>query len=123
MSALILLLDDDSSFLRTVSNFLCGRGYECLETQTAFEAAAAVRTRNISCAVVDLFLDGDRGDSLSNEFVRDFLDAIPYVRLTSAPQLVPPEFSGHAVLHKRRFLDNPARLEELIIEMLAAARP
>ncbi|MCB0346049.1 MAG: hypothetical protein KDD66_13090 [Bdellovibrionales bacterium] len=121
MSHSILHLDDDPGFLTRVSELLNRSGYRTCSASNVEEAKRFMQSHDISCAIVDLFLEGDRGDLLSNNFIEQYLVNVPYARLTSAPKLVPPKFSGSGIVHKYHFLDNPSLLLNLIIEMTAAA--
>ncbi len=113
----ILVLDDSSSFLDDISKSLTRWGYEPLLAKTA-EEAVDLLVLEPAFVVVDLFLAGDAGDQLSNDFVRDHLmpSDIPFGRLTSAPRLVPEDFSGSWVLHKYSYLSDEDCLREKIIE-------
>ncbi len=121
MSAAILLLDDDVDLLAALKDFLEGRGYTVFCAESADRAEQIISSNQIHCAIVDLFLQGDEGDQLSNQFVRDYLNDTPYIRLTSAPGLVPEEYSGAGVLHKYKFRSNPSLLLDLIIEITASS--
>jgi DNA-binding NtrC family response regulator len=102
MAALVLVLDDDKTFLKTLSILLEDRGHTALLCSNVAEAVAAL-TQKPTVSIVDLCLAGDGGEELSNEFVRQHLvpAAIPYVRLTSAPGGVPPDLQGNGVFDKR----------------------
>jgi len=112
----ILLLDDSPTLLSEVAKILSAEGFNPLQAQTADQAALHLKNHSIDFAVVDLFLDGDRGDELSNDFVREYLTNIPYVRLTSAPQLVPTELSGLGIISKQEFVYDTSVLIDVINE-------
>lgn len=113
MNHKILLLDDDPYLLDSVAAVLEGSFFAPLPCSNVDEAIEALKSHP-SLAIVDLFLDGDQGMELSNNFIRDYLTSIPYLRLSSAPSLVPKQFSGKGVMHKRTFRENPMGLIELI---------
>lgn len=115
MAKRILLLDDDTDLLQEVGEVLTAAGFEVARCATVKVAVLQLAVRP-DFALVDLFLDGNLGDELSNGFVREHLmpNGIPYGRLSSAPGLVPKEFSGSFVMHKREFSLNPEKLVALI---------
>lgn len=111
----VLLLDDDTDLLQEVGEVLTVAGFEVARCSTVKIAVMQLAVRP-DFALVDLFLDGNLGDELSNGFVRDHLlpNGIPYGRLSSAPGLVPKEYSGSFVMHKREFGLNPEKLVALV---------
>ena len=117
----VLLLDDDMDLLHDVSQVLTAAGFDVARCPTVNIAMMQLSVRP-DFALVDLFLDGTLGDELSNGFVRDHLipNGIPYGRLSSAPGLVPKEFSGEFVMHKRDFSMHPDKLVALIRQVLAS---
>ena len=123
---LILLLDDDTYLLREVHSLLSGSGFEvlCCENVPSAEQALAVKSK-IGVApdlvIVDLFLEGNAGDELSNGFIRKSLipQDIPYARMTSAPYLLPADLHGAFVLHKQELSYRPERLIALIEAFLS----
>ncbi len=116
----VLLLDDDTDLLHEVGETLTGAGFEVARCSTVKVAIMQLAVRP-DFALVDLFLDGNLGDELSNGFVRDYLmpAGIPYARLSSAPALVPKEFAGSFVMHKREFSLYPEKLVALVQQALA----
>ncbi len=126
----ILLLDDDTRHLDEVRMYLEREGYEVFLADTVSAAQKVLEKREaekqegeqaIDFAIVDLFLAGDAGDNLSNEFIRDSLipAGIPYGRMSSAPYAVPPGYKGLWVLDKRHFWRQPQLLGDALIETLA----
>ena len=115
----ILVLDDSRSFLSDINVALRRWGYEPLLAETA-EQAIELLGQSPLFVIVDLFLAGDSGDQLSNDFVRDHLmpAGIPFGRLTSAPRLVPKEYSGSWVLHKYSFINDEECLLGKILEVV-----
>lgn len=118
---LILLLDDDTYLLREVHALLTGSGFEvlcCENVQLAEQALAAKQQQGVApdLVIVDLFLEGNAGDELSNGFIRRSLvpNGIPYARMTSAPYLLPADLHGAFVLHKQELNYRPDRLVALI---------
>ena len=111
MAKRILLLDDDTDLLQEVGEVLTAAGFEVARCATVKVAVLQLAVRP-DFALVDLFLDGNLGDELSNGFVREHL--MPNGILSSAPGLVPKEFSGSFVMHKREFSLNPEKLVALI---------
>lgn len=105
----VLLLDDSQSALALVAGVLERLGAGALKCSTVAEAVAILQRKTPALALVDLYLLGDRGAHLSNDFVRDYLVPlkIPYGRVTSAPGDLPREFRGQFVYHKRAILDDP----------------
>ena len=103
--------------LHEIAEVLSAAGYTALQAQTVEIAEDILLEHEISFAVVDLFLLGDRGSELSNDFIRQHLGAIPYVRMTSAPHLVPEEFSGHGIIAKQDFVYCP----DLLLDAIGAA--
>lgn len=110
----ILLLDDSAAMLHELAEVLSAAGFTPLKAQTVELAEKILLEHNVSFAVVDLFLLGDSGSELSNEFICKHLGEIPYVRLTSAPSLVPEEFSGRGIIAKQDFVYCPDLLLDLI---------
>jgi DNA-binding response OmpR family regulator len=82
----ILILDDDPWLLKELGAALENAGYVVLASRNVDGAVQAL-AQHPDFAIVDLFLDGEVGSELSNNFIRDNLvpAAIPYARLTSAP--------------------------------------
>ncbi len=120
--ATVLHLDDDSGILEDVAKFLKLNGYRVLSALNVAVAKVHLQRERVDFAVVDLFLEGDDGEELSNEFVRGELHprAIPYLRMTSAPGLVPPDAVGCAVLPKATFRKEPEQLLKLLSETLGS---
>jgi DNA-binding NtrC family response regulator len=106
----ILHLDDDILILSEVSKILTHYNLKLFSFTQAKEAELFVNKKevNISLAIVDLFLEGDQGLNLSSEFIRTVLmpEKINYVRLTSAPRLVPKLYMGLAVFDKKEMFHN-----------------
>ena len=115
----ILLLDDDPAHLLDLANTLIRAGFEPLVCQDVSAAVAALADNPVM-AIVDLFLDGDEGAHLSNDFINEHLApaGIPYARMTSAPSLVPEQFKGAWVLHKRDFRSAPERLSQMVLDAI-----
>lgn len=99
---LVLVLDDDKTFLKTIGLLLSGRGYDSVLCSNVEEGTAAL-SRKPTAAIIDLCLEGDSGEALSNNFIRKFLlpAGLPYIRLTSAPGGVPADLRGAGVFDKR----------------------
>jgi DNA-binding NtrC family response regulator len=117
----ILILDDDISILDEVANLFSSSGFHLICCSTAEEAGEKITSQGaVNFAIVDLFLLGAKGDALSNGFIRDVLqvNGIPYGRFTSAPSLVPTEYSGEWILDKRQFYSSPVILLEKVSESL-----
>ena len=116
MSKKILLLDDDSAHLEELSEVLAANGFQSICCSTV-DAAIAALEQQPSFAIVDLFLQGDDGEELSNHFVTAYLvpKGIAYGRMSSAPHLVPDHLSGSWVVDKRKFRRDP----EMVIEYLS----
>lgn len=100
----ILLLDDSEDHLEELSRTLEAWGFQVTACLNVAAATSAIQT-GISFAIVDLFLAGNEGDELSNGFVVSELlpRGIPFIRMSSAPGLVPAQFSGLGVYDKRMF--------------------
>lgn len=118
----ILLLDDDKSILEDIVNTLSFLPIElisCTNAKTA-EIELLKNLSNIKFAIIDLFLNGASGAHLSNNFIKDFIipNKIPYCRLTSAPSLVPKEFSGKGILNKRDYYIRPEILIDKVLEFI-----
>ena len=118
----ILALDDDPYVLDFVSEICHHAKVSCIIANSAEEALLKLKNAiDSKCilAIVDLFLDGARGDELSNNFISDHLlpNNIPFVRLTSAPSLVPTNLSGLLVFDKRKILQNSDELLDFILSM------
>jgi len=112
----ILLLDDDPNHLLELHQTLEDAGYSPISCLDVNAAVAELRKQIPDFAIVDLFLSGDSGDFLSNDFIELILvpAQIPYGRMSSAPGLVPKEFAGHFVYDKRKFrADRAAFLAQL----------
>ena len=101
-ASLVLVLDDDTTFLKTIGILLADRGFTSLPCSSVAQAIDGL-TQNPAAAIVDLCLEGDSGEKLSNDFVRNHLipAGLPYVRLTSAPGGVPEDLKGAGVFDKR----------------------
>ena len=112
----ILLLDDDPLHLEELSEVLTAHGFQTICCATV-DAAVSALEQQPTFAIVDLFLQGDDGEELSNHFVTAYLvpKGISYGRMSSAPHLVPVHLSGKWVVDKRKFRRDP----EMVIEYLS----
>ena len=115
----ILVLDDSSQILAEVALLLSRWGYEPLIAQNPEEARCAVE-KGVDFAIVDLFLDGARGDELSEQFIDQVLlpRDIPFGRLTSAPEFVPAHQHGLWILHKYDVRNRPELLRLALEEVV-----
>lgn len=111
----ILLLDDDPLHLEELSEVLNANGYQTICCSTV-DAAVTALEQQPDFAIVDLFLQGDDGEELSNHFVTAYLvpKGIAYGRMSSAPHLVPDHLVGRWVVDKRRFRRDP----EMVLDYL-----
>lgn len=118
----ILILDDSPQILAEISLLLHRWGYEPITAQNPQDARTAVET-GVNFAIVDLFLDGARGDELSEQFIDEVLfpRSIPFGRLTSAPEFVPAHQQGFWILHKYDVRNRPELLRLALEEVLATA--
>jgi len=116
----ILLLDDDPRHLENLSSFLEENGFDVCSCQNVGQATRAVGEIELDFAIVDLFLEGNDGEHLSNDFVANVLipAAIPYGRMSSAPGLVPKEFAGKWIFDKRRFRREPQEFLKVLLGSL-----
>ncbi|HMO16938.1 MAG TPA: hypothetical protein PKA63_00965 [Oligoflexia bacterium] len=120
----ILLLDDDKYLLSSLSTLLSSWGYNPLCFTNVEDAESYIRggeENKVDFAIVDLFLLGARGDALSNGFIRNEIlpKGIPYLRLTSAPDLVPKDLIGFAILDKREIELDFTPLKFILEEVLS----
>ena len=116
----ILALDDDAFVLAFIKDMCVSAQVDCEAASTVLEAQKIISERGpCALAIVDLFLEGDRGDALSNDLIEKHIitDAIPYIRFTSAPTLVPSFLSGLGIFDKRTILSHPDPLFNLILSM------
>ena len=112
----ILLLDDDPVIHELVSKIVTSLSYNFFSAFTAREAQVIIDNNIIDFSICDLFLEGDYGDKLSNDFIRQILEPknIQYCRLTSAPNLIPSDCKGVAILDKREFYQDDIILYEVL---------
>ena len=115
----ILVLDDDPHHLSQIATKLDDWGYipqPCEEIGSASLAVAA----GIDFAIIDLFLSGNDGDELSNGFILHEIipNNIRYIRMTSAPGLVPQEFSGLGVYDKRQYRLNANEFKAFLAQFI-----
>lgn len=117
----VLHLDDDPRVLEEVKDYLSAEGYQ-VYSATNLVAAAHVLLQGVDLAIVDLFLEGDEGEELSNGFVRHSLKGVslPYLRLSSAPGLVPADCKGSGVIDKGEFRRRPRILLEAIMKITSS---
>ncbi len=117
----ILLLDDDPAHLADLAHAVESSGHIAVPARDVGAAARALAV-GIDFAIVDLFLEGDDGDELSNDFIAQHLipAGIRYARMSSAPGLVPKELSGVAVHDKRAFRKDRAAFLDVLEKWLAA---
>lgn len=113
---LVLHLDDDPVLLEEVRDALEAEAFTVFSAANVTEAEAFIAAHQIDFAVVDLFLEGNDGDELSNDFIRAHLQprGILYGRMTSAPGLVPADCTGCWVMPKAVFRRSPYALGEMI---------
>ncbi len=118
----ILLLDDDFHHLDDLSRVLVANGYEPIPCADVGAAMLALQQGPVDFAIVDLFLSGNEGDELSNEFIELVLvpAGIKYGRMSSAPGMVPKEWVGEWVLDKRAFRRDSSELIKAL-EVLRSA--
>ena len=127
LASAILLLDDDRTVLHLLKLRFALAKIEVFAFDNAEEARSFIsigtNRSKIKVAIVDLFLDGDRGEHLSNNFIENELVPfqINYCRLTSAPSLVPEEFSGIKVFDKHDALRDVDELYKTILSLLPSA--
>ena len=116
----ILLLDDDPYHLDQLSQVLCTNGYETVPCLNVAAAMSAIGERAIDFAIVDLFLEGNEGDELSNEFIELVLTpaSIKYGRMSSAPGMVPKEYAGDWIIDKRAFRRDPSETLQALAKSL-----
>ena len=116
----ILLLDDDPHHLLELHKTLEDAGYSPISCLDVNAAVAELRKVIADFVIVDLFLSGDSGDFLSNDFIELILipAEIPYGRMSSAPGLVPKEFAGKFVYDKRKFRADHAAFLALLDKTL-----
>ena len=115
----ILVLDDSSTVRADLDSLLRGWDFEPLLAANVPEAVYMLDL-GIDFAIVDVFLDGARGDELSAEFVKNYLipQSIPYGRFTSAPEFVPDAHRGDWVLHKYDVRCDPELMHAALLESL-----
>lgn len=115
----VLLLDDDQIIHQLVSKVVNSLSYNFFSAFTPDEAIVFLEKNTIDFAICDLFLEGDFGDKLSNDFIKNNLVPrnITYCRLTSAPRLVPEDCRGVVVLDKREFYNDDIKLYELLTKL------
>ena len=116
----LLALDDDISVLSSLQDIFFSSGiavHGFLRPESA--SKYLVENGAVDLAVVDLFLEGEKGNHLSNEFI--FQELIPrkikYIRLTSAPRLVPMEFVGLGIFDKKKVFQEPDKFVESILKL------
>ena len=116
----ILHLDDDPLVLNELSTIFGAFGIKVFSFTNAEAANDFLKKQEIpiSLAIVDLFLEGDQGMQLSSDFIQNVLipEGINYVRLTSAPRMVPAELRGAAVFDKRNVFRSSDEFVKKIIE-------
>ncbi len=116
----ILLLDDDPLIHQLVRSVVTSLSFQLFSALTVAEATKFVTEQKIEFAVCDLFLEGDLGDQLSNNFIREVLvpNKISYCRLTSAPSLVPEDCRGINVIDKSKFYQSEMELYEVLLSSI-----
>lgn len=112
-----LILDDDPMIHELVKPLL-SELFKLFHAYNVDDANKIVEKESIDFVISDLFLEGDTGDELSNNFIRNKVIplAIPYCRMTSAPRLVPPDCQGLGIVDKREVFNN----KNLLLDLLAA---
>ena len=115
----ILVLDDSATVRADLDLLLRGWNFEPLLAANVAEAVYLLEF-GVDFAIVDVFLEGARGDELSAEFVEKYLipKNIPYGRFTSAPEFVPQEHQGLWVLHKYDVRSKPELMHAALLESL-----
>ena len=111
----ILLLDDDPMIHELVKS-LFNDLYLLFHAYCIDDAKNILTGETISFVISDLFLDGDLGDELSNNFIRQSIipSGIPYCRMTSAPNLVPKDCEGIGIIDKRIVFNNKTQLLDFL---------
>ena len=92
-----------------IGSILDEGGFKTIRCNTVMEAVAYIGRHRPTFALVDLYLLGDQGAHLSNEFIKNHLipNGIPYGRVTSAPNDLPPDLVGIMAFDKRRLSTEP----------------
>lgn len=80
--ARVLLVEDDASFRRTLTEVLRAHGYEVTASSDAVCALEALRTEEIDVVVTDLVMPGMKGPQLL-ESIRESFPAVPVIAVTA----------------------------------------
>ncbi len=110
-SGYILLLDDSPRALELIGDILGREGFITAGCSSVEEAELFVSQRHPIAALIDLYLLGDTGAELSNNFIQNTIvpNCIPYGRVTSAPRDVPQNLRGELVYDKREITIDPSQ--------------
>lgn len=116
----ILLLDDDPVIHQLVGKVVVSLSYGFFPCLTAAEAEEILGKEKIDFVICDLFLEGDFGDKLSNDFIRNIVvpRQLPFCRFTSAPSQVPEDCIGLALIDKREVYADDTKLYQVLTSLV-----
>ncbi|MDX1567847.1 MAG: response regulator, partial [Longimicrobiales bacterium] len=78
----ILLVEDDDSFRRALTEVLAARGYEVEPCSAASEALERLQEEPVDLVVTDVVMPGMRGDALIRE-IRETFPYVPAIAITA----------------------------------------
>lgn len=78
----VLVVEDDGSFRRALSEVLAGRGHHVVAAESARAALELLQSESIDAVVTDLVMPGMRGEALLAE-IRSTFPAIPVIAITA----------------------------------------
>ncbi len=125
MSARILLVDDDASFVALMQLMLRSKGYEVLAAYSVPDALALLRTSAVDLVLLDMVIPGQDGSMLAQAVQADpALAQTPIVFLTALVSPVEAQLRaelGDQSIYLSKPV-NPARLMACVEEQLARSR-
>ena len=106
----ILVLDDDQPIVDFIAEALTDEGYIVRTSLTPDDARAAIAEQCPDLLLMDLYIRGDRGDSLLRDFKNDGLANMPVILMT-ADSRAAEELSMEGIVY---YLIKPFDLDELV---------
>jgi CheY-like chemotaxis protein len=120
----VLIVDDDTEFVRLYSLFLRNKGLKVSAVYSASEALGAIESLSPDIVVLDVMMEHfDSGFNVSRAVKEKYPD-MPVILMTAIGEETGLDFKpkspeDHSMMHADAFLDKEASPEELLAKVLA----
>jgi CheY-like chemotaxis protein len=119
----VLIVDDDTEFVKLYSLFLSNKGLKVSAVYSASEALGAIESLSPDIVVLDVMMEHfDSGFNVSKA-IKDSYPEMPIILMTAIGEETGLDFKpktpeDHSLLHADAFLDKEASPEELLTKIL-----